>query len=303
MVQIDIDIPGNCVECPIHNGEYGWCNANKDISVNVEERPRKCPLIESEHGKVFKGIVVEYPLYNTYPEYIGKPYFSIKYTENGQEFIGYGTYKPEVLSEYLITYFMPSAQPDRSCIDQIKWKRDTAIQQLNELGYSFGEAIRHDKDTINRKGAINAVCTVLYPDADKMNDAKKVLKEMPPAQPEYYDYSDIEPLWKYFAEENDINLTDTAKQLKDAMWCGYRKGKADAQPEQRWVPCSEEPDNNRAVFIARGEPKFMSVCIGYYDHDFKQWYESRNWFAKCLYDGLYWCDRPPLPEPYREEGE
>lgn len=85
-------------------------------------------------------------------------------------------------------------------------------------------------DSINRKGAINAVCTVLYPDADKMNDAKKVLKEMPSAQPEYYDYSDIEPLWKSFAEENDINLTETAKQLKDAMWCGYRKGKADAQP-------------------------------------------------------------------------
>ena len=39
-------------------------------------------------------------------------------------------------------------------------------------------------DSINRKGAINAVCTVLYPDADKMNDAKKVLKEMPSVQPE-----------------------------------------------------------------------------------------------------------------------
>ena len=39
-------------------------------------------------------------------------------------------------------------------------------------------------DSINRKGVINAVCTVLYPDADKMNDAKKVLKEMPSAQPE-----------------------------------------------------------------------------------------------------------------------
>ena len=69
---------------------------------------------EQQHGRVFKGIVVEYPSYNTYPEYIGKPYFSIKYTENGQEFIGYGTYKPEVLSEYLKEYFMPSAQPEPS---------------------------------------------------------------------------------------------------------------------------------------------------------------------------------------------
>ena len=61
------------------------------------------------------------------------------------------------------------------------------------------------------------------------------LLSLPSARPEYYDYSDIEPLWKSFAEENDINLTDTAKQLKDAMWCGYRKGKADAQLEPSQV--------------------------------------------------------------------
>ena len=57
------------------------------------------------------------------------------------------------------------------------------------------------------------------------------IKELPSAQPEYYDYSDIDVVWKYYAEEQDINLTDGAKQLKDAMWVGYRKGKQDAQPE------------------------------------------------------------------------
>ena len=61
----------------------------------------------------------------------------------------------------------------------------------------------------------------------------KMLMDLPSAQPEYYDYSDIEPLWKSFAEENDINLTSTAKQLKDAMWVGYRKGKQAAQPERK----------------------------------------------------------------------
>ena len=70
------------------------------------------PSAEPEqYGRVFNGIVVEYPSINTYPEYEGKPYFQIKYTENGQEFIGYGTYKPEVLSEFLKEYFMPSAEP------------------------------------------------------------------------------------------------------------------------------------------------------------------------------------------------
>ena len=73
---------------------------------------RGLPSVQSEkqHERIFQEIIVEYLTYCIYPEYKGKPYFSIKYTENGQEFIGYGTYKPEVLSEYLKEYFMPSAQ-------------------------------------------------------------------------------------------------------------------------------------------------------------------------------------------------
>ena len=67
---------------------------------------------EQQNARIFQGVIVEYPTYSTYPEYEGKPYFLIKYTEDGQDFIGYGTYKPDVLSEYLKKYFMPSAQPD-----------------------------------------------------------------------------------------------------------------------------------------------------------------------------------------------
>lgn len=60
------------------------------------------------HGKNFEEIVVEYPPSElcTYPEHRGKPYFSIKYEENGEHFIGFGTYKPEVLSSYLREYFI-----------------------------------------------------------------------------------------------------------------------------------------------------------------------------------------------------
>ena len=43
--------------------------------------------------------------YDTLPEYKGKPYYSIHYRENGEEFVGYGSYKIEVLSEYLRNYF------------------------------------------------------------------------------------------------------------------------------------------------------------------------------------------------------
>ena len=63
-------------------------------------------------SRQFEEIVVEYPSFNnTYTEYKGKPYFSIRYKENGEGYIGYGTYKPEVLSQYLRDYFMPPAQP------------------------------------------------------------------------------------------------------------------------------------------------------------------------------------------------
>lgn len=86
------------------------------------EGKQTMPVVQPEqHRRAFKGIVVEYPSYCAYPEYKGKPYFSIKYTENGQEFIGYGTYKPEVLSEFLKEYFMPSVQPDNEdLIEAIK---------------------------------------------------------------------------------------------------------------------------------------------------------------------------------------
>ena len=63
----------------------------------------------------FEEIVVEYPPEDlcTYPEYKGKPYFSIKYKEGNDYFIGYGTYNPKVFSKYLRDYFMPSVTPIR----------------------------------------------------------------------------------------------------------------------------------------------------------------------------------------------
>lgn len=40
---------------------------------------------------------------------------------------------------------IPSADVvSREAYDQIKWERDTAIAQLEELGYGLGEEIRHD---------------------------------------------------------------------------------------------------------------------------------------------------------------
>lgn len=69
------------------------------------KKPIEC---EDAVSRDFVELVIEYPTTCAYPEYKGKPYYSIKYRENGQEYIGYGTYKPEVLSQYLKEYFIPS---------------------------------------------------------------------------------------------------------------------------------------------------------------------------------------------------
>lgn len=76
----------------------------------------KLDVPDTNVGKMdieFEELEVRYPPDDVciYPEYRGKPYFAIKYKENGEHFVGYGTYKPEVLSRYLRDYFMPSAMP------------------------------------------------------------------------------------------------------------------------------------------------------------------------------------------------
>lgn len=71
--------------------------------------------IVAKSKRTFVELLVHYPHPDvcTYPEHKGKPYYSIKYIEDGECFVGFETYKPEVLSQYLRDYFMPPAQPER----------------------------------------------------------------------------------------------------------------------------------------------------------------------------------------------
>lgn len=71
-------------------------------------------------------------------------------------------------------------------INQIKWERDLAIQQLNELGYGLGEEMRTDGDTISRRAAINLIGQhTFYNDYDDMDRCSLVdgLRKLPSAQP------------------------------------------------------------------------------------------------------------------------
>lgn len=91
------------------NGDVPFEVAVKAINNMAENIPQ-----QPEQTRVFVELVVEYPDPElcTYKEYKGKPYYSIKYIENGKAYVGYGTYNPEVLSQYLKEYFISSAQPD-----------------------------------------------------------------------------------------------------------------------------------------------------------------------------------------------
>ena len=79
----------------------------------LRDRLKAISSAQSESTRTFVELVVRYPDPELciYKEYKGKPYYSIKYIENGETHVGYGTYNPEVLSQYLKEYFILSAEP------------------------------------------------------------------------------------------------------------------------------------------------------------------------------------------------
>jgi len=95
------------------------------------------PADRWESARTFVELVVKYPAPElcTYKEYKGKPYYSIKYIENGETYVGYGTYKPEVLSQFLKEYFIPFAQPEIvRCKDCEHWKNGHLCEKLSRFG-------------------------------------------------------------------------------------------------------------------------------------------------------------------------
>ncbi len=66
--------------------------------------------------------------------------------------------------------------------------------------------------------------------------------------------------------------------------------------EVKRVSAKTPPGSERNIFICYGNPAFRSVCVGHYDHEMERFYEDRNFFAKPIYDAMYWCDMPRVPE-------
>lgn len=108
--------------------------------------------------RIFEKIVVDYPPEDlcTYPEYKGKPYFSIQYEENGEHFVGFGTYKPEVFSHYLNEYFIknqnifqlsgkPTSEDYIGRKELVEWLKNIQPKDGKELGVLF-DIMEHVKN-------------------------------------------------------------------------------------------------------------------------------------------------------------
>lgn len=69
-----------------------------------------------------------------YPEYKGKPYYSIKYIENGEEYVGYSTYSLRVMSGFLKKYFMSSALEKQETAKIVVGKSKGGVTLWHECG-------------------------------------------------------------------------------------------------------------------------------------------------------------------------
>ena len=62
-----------------------------------------------------------------------------------------------------------------------------------------------------------------------------------------------------------------------------------AQPDQRWIPCSERLPEDEGEYLVSFDDGFIATT-GYYEGDFELWADAG--------EPLAWM---PLPEEYREE--
>lgn len=105
-VKLCIDIPQDVYNNIVIKNAY----TSEDIT-NIRKAFMDAMFFQSytpDHERKFEKIDVVYPSEESciYPEYKGKPYFSIQYEQNGEHVVGFGTYNLEVLSRYLTEYFI-----------------------------------------------------------------------------------------------------------------------------------------------------------------------------------------------------
>lgn len=72
---------------------------------------------------------------------------------------------------------------DEALVAQIKWERDTAIEQLKQLGYGLGEKIEPCDDCVSRQAAIEVIYDKYYDNAIA-HDIVGMLFDLPSVSPQ-----------------------------------------------------------------------------------------------------------------------
>lgn len=85
-------------------------------------------------------------------------------------------------------------------------------------------------------------------------------------------------------------------QIKKAFELGREEGRKEAQPEQRWIPCSETVDIPDHEILACD--KYGEEMFGYLAYEDEQWLCESD--GCVMYNPIAWREKP---EPYTEEGD
>ena len=250
---------------------------------------------EAIEVREFEGIDVTYPPEDIciYPEYKGKPYFGIRYKENGESIVGYGTYNPQVLSRYLKDYFMSTTKND------IRYNR--VKNELNRVKDELEPTTKNNLrvDCINRTPSIPKEWQDVFKDVDEFIEFIW----------DRVDTSDFEDSYTspvMNAEPNElfkVTASDKREQLYDLfVEMIERKNAPSATPQEpSWIPVTEKlPEEKTAVLLSCDDMYLakLNPCIG--------WISGNNWYtfsARGSYLVKYPIAWMPLPEPYRTESE
>ena len=209
--------------------------------------------------------------------------------------------------------------PD-ACFEQLREAVDAAIEAL--------KAQDADSDTISRKAAIDAILAVtgnssvreLYEHVQEhglsdmwsggVNAAIDIIIAVPPVQPETHDKRTETHACDLISRQAAIDA------MEDVDWYHINSNgqlvhganskedeplyKADdvykvlndipsAQPEPKWIPCSERlPEERQEILATTTDNAWGDVVI------------IRTYYKEMHKSVIAWM---PLPEPYREEGD
>ena len=225
-------------------------------------------------------------------EYKGKPYFGIRYRENGESIVGYGTYNPQVLARYLKDYFMPTTNNDI---------RDNRVK--NELNRVKDELEPTTKNNL-RVDCINRTPNIPKEWQDVFKDVDEFIEFIW----DRVDTSDFEDSYTspvMNAEPNElfkVTASDKREQLYDLfVEMIERKNVPSATPQEpSWIPVTERlPEENERILLNVRMPHYQAVRSGMY-HDELFSLDNGDCGRVGDIEVVAWQS---LPEPYKTESE